>query len=48
MNASLKLVRRRIVERFKERIHRLYDDEEDPLNASNREALRCWLREEKV
>jgi len=46
MNSSLKMVRRRIVERYQERIRRLYDVEEEPLNPSNREALRSWRSRE--
>jgi long-chain acyl-CoA synthetase len=45
MNSSLKMVRRRIVDRYQERIRRLYDVEEDPLNPANREVLRSWLGE---
>ncbi len=43
MNSSLKLVRRRIVGRYEERIRRLYNEEEDPLNPANRDALRSVL-----
>ena len=43
MNASLKIVRRRIVERCRERIGRLYGEEEDPVNPANREVLRQTL-----
>jgi acyl-CoA synthetase (AMP-forming)/AMP-acid ligase II len=43
MNASLKIVRRAIVARYKNRIARLYADEEDPLNAANRDVLRSLL-----
>jgi len=48
MNSSLKMVRRRIVERYQERIRRLYDVEEEPLNPSNREVLRSWLAREST
>jgi long-chain acyl-CoA synthetase len=44
MNASMKIVRRTIVSRYRARIERLYDEEEDPLNAANREVLRSWLQ----
>jgi long-chain acyl-CoA synthetase len=43
MNASMKIVRRRIVARYTERIRRLYAEEEDPLSMANREVLRAWL-----
>jgi long-chain acyl-CoA synthetase len=43
MNASMKIVRRRIVTRYAERIRRLYAVEEDPLSMANREVLRSWL-----
>jgi long-chain acyl-CoA synthetase len=48
MNASLKIVHRKIVERHQKRIQRLYGEEEDPLNLSNRDALRFWLTREKA
>jgi long-chain acyl-CoA synthetase len=43
MNSSLKIVRRKIVDRCRERIGRLYDEEEDPVNPANREVLRQIL-----
>ena len=43
MNASLKIVRRRIVSCYEQRIRRLYGEEEDPLNPANREVLRQLL-----
>ncbi len=43
MNASMKVVRRAIVARYRERIRRLYGEEDDPLNDANREVLRAWL-----
>jgi long-chain acyl-CoA synthetase len=46
MNSSLKMVRRKIMERYQERIQRLYDEEEDPLNPSNRDVLRFLLARE--
>jgi long-chain acyl-CoA synthetase len=47
MNASMKMVRRKVVERYRERIRKLYEDEEDPLNPANRAVLRSWL-EQKI
>jgi long-chain acyl-CoA synthetase len=44
MNASMKIVRRAIVARYQNRIARLYTEEEDPVNAANREVLRSWLQ----
>ncbi|HEY9595389.1 MAG TPA: AMP-binding protein [Spirochaetia bacterium] len=43
MNASMKIVRRRIVAAYQSRIDRLYAGEEDPMNPANREVLRSWL-----
>jgi long-chain acyl-CoA synthetase len=43
MNASMKIVRRKIVARYAERLRRLHGAEEDPLNEANREVLRAWL-----
>jgi len=43
MNASMKIVRRKIVSRYTERLRRLYAEEEDPLSMANREVLRSWL-----
>jgi long-chain acyl-CoA synthetase len=43
MNAGLKIVRRAVVSRWRERLDRLYGDEEDPLNAVNRAVLRALL-----
>jgi acyl-CoA synthetase (AMP-forming)/AMP-acid ligase II len=43
-NSSLKMVRRRIVERYKQRC----DQEEDPLSSSKREVLRSCLARESV
>jgi long-chain acyl-CoA synthetase len=43
INSSLKMVRRRIMERDEERIHELCDPEEDQLNFSEREVLRPCL-----
>jgi long-chain acyl-CoA synthetase len=43
VNASLKIVRRRIVSACEQRIRRLYDQEEDPLNSANRDVLRQLL-----
>jgi long-chain acyl-CoA synthetase len=43
MNASMKIVRRKILARYGERLRRLYGPEEDPLNGANREVLRSWL-----
>ena len=44
MNAGMKIVRRNVVTLYKERIQRLYGEEEDPLTPANREVLRSWLQ----
>jgi long-chain acyl-CoA synthetase len=43
MNASMKIVRRAVVSRYRNRIEKLYGEEEDPLNGTNREVLRSLL-----
>jgi long-chain acyl-CoA synthetase len=43
MSSRLKVVRRKIVEQHRQRIQRLYAEEEDPLNAENREVPRQLL-----
>jgi len=43
VNSSMKMVRRNIVKAHGERIARLYGEEEDPVNAANRAALRAWM-----
>ncbi len=43
MNSSLKIVRRKVVALYQERVKRLYKEEEDPLNPANREVLRSLL-----
>jgi long-chain acyl-CoA synthetase len=43
MNASLKIVRRKVVEGYQRRLRRLYGAEEEPLNPENRGVLRRLL-----
>jgi long-chain acyl-CoA synthetase len=43
MNAGMKIVRRAIVSRYRNRIEKLYGEEEDPLNPANRTVLRSLL-----
>ncbi len=43
VNATMKIVRRRVAALYGERIAGLYGREEDPLNQANREVLRAWL-----
>jgi long-chain acyl-CoA synthetase len=43
MNASMKIVRRKVVDRYRERIRKLYGEEEDPRNPANRAILRSLL-----